>query len=241
MVLKQVPVLPHGLINTRELVGPDGDALVDYIQYIRGRIARLSPNAEYLPILHLDVYGMIGVVAGGSIQKVADVLERLEAAAGPHPLRIEHPIDAGEREAQIAIMRSLRDELAARDCSVKLVADEWANTLDDIEAFVAAKAVDLIQIKTPDLGSVDNIVTAVAACNAGDVGTFIGGTCAETDVSARTTTHIGIATGATQVLAKPGMGIDEGLSIVGNEMNRAVRLDERLMDRRAAAATTSPQ
>ena len=234
MVLKQVPVLPHGLINTPALVGADGETLVAYVIYILDRIRKLSRNPEYVPAIHLDVYGMIGVETGGSVSRTADILERLEAAAGRHPLRIEHPIDAGSRDAQIAVMRALRLELARRGSSVQIIADEWANTVDDIEAFVAAEAVDLVQIKTPDLGSIHNIVRAVAACKTGGLGSFIGGSCTETDQSARATTHVGMAAGATQMLAKPGMGIDEGLAIVTNEMNRAVRLDERLLAMRTA-------
>jgi methylaspartate ammonia-lyase len=34
-----------------------------------------------------------------------------------------------------------------------------------------------------------------------------------------------MATHADQILAKPGMGVDEGLSIVTNEMARTLRLD----------------
>jgi hypothetical protein len=33
-----------------------------------------------------------------------------------------------------------------------------------------------------------------------------------------------MACGAAQVLAKPGMGVDEGMMIVGNEMARAAAL-----------------
>jgi methylaspartate ammonia-lyase len=36
---------------------------------------------------------------------------------------------------------------------------------------------------------------------------------------------VALATGADVVLAKPGMGVDEGLSIVGNEMARTLRLE----------------
>lgn len=234
MVLKRLPVLPHGLINTPALVGHDGDALVEYVQYIRDRIARLAPDSDYLPVLHLDVYGMVGVQAQGSVTKSADILTRVKQAAGPHILRVEHPIDAGGRDAQIETMAALRAELARRGSPVQLIADEWANTAEDIEAFVAAQAVDLIQIKTPDLGSIHHIVRAVTACKAGGVGPFIGGSCTETDRSARATTHIGIATDVTQMLAKPGMGIDEGLAVVTNEMNRAVRLDQRLLSVRAS-------
>jgi methylaspartate ammonia-lyase len=39
-------------------------------------------------------------------------------------------------------------------------------------------------------------------------------------VSARVCTRVAMACGAGQVLAKPGMGADEGLMIVGNEMAR---------------------
>jgi methylaspartate ammonia-lyase len=37
--------------------------------------------------------------------------------------------------------------------------------------------------------------------------------------------HVALATGADQLLAKPGMGVDEGLSIVTNEMARTLRLE----------------
>lgn len=225
MILKRLPVLPHGLINTPDLVGANGAALLDYIGFIRGRIARLAPQPGYLPVIHLDVYGLVGLAAGGSIARTADIIERLEDAAGPHALRVEHPIDAGGRDLQIAALSALRAELTARGSRVQIIADEWANTLADIAAFVSAGAADLIQIKTPDLGALHHIVDAVLLCHDAGVGSVLGGTCAETDRSARATTHIGIATGVTQLLAKPGMGIDEGVAIVANEMNRAVRLD----------------
>lgn len=36
-----------------------------------------------------------------------------------------------------------------------------------------------------------------------------------------------MAAGATQQLAKPGMGVDEGFMLVNNEMERVVRLAQR--------------
>jgi methylaspartate ammonia-lyase len=53
---------------------------------------------------------------------------------------------------------------------------------------------------------------------------FCGGTCNETDRSAQVTAHVAMACQATQVLAKPGMGVDEGLMIVANEMARTAAL-----------------
>jgi len=91
----------------------------------------------------------------------------------------------------------------------------------------AENAADMIQIKTPDLGGINNIVEAILYCKSKGVGAYCGGTCNETDRSAQICTHIAIACGADQCLAKPGMGVDEGYMIVFNEMNRVISLENR--------------
>lgn len=224
MILKGVPVMPHGLINTRDLVGNNGETLKDYVNWIRTRIAQLRTSDTYHPVIHIDVYGLIGAAASGSLERTADIIERLERAAHPHRLRIEHPLDAGSRDAQIEALGSLRRTLKHRGSKVAIIADEWANTAEDVHAFAEAGAVDMVQIKTPDLGSLHNTINAILDCHRHGVGPVLGGTCAETDLSARATANVGVATGVTQMLAKPGMGFDEGFSMVTNEMNRVVRL-----------------
>ncbi len=119
MILKRVDVLPHGLINTPDLVGRDGQTLVDYVAWVGERVDSLG-GPDYRPRLHFDVYGMVGLAAGGDIGKTVEILVRLEKAAGRHPLQIEHPIDAGSRDGQIEAMRSIRLELAARGSSVRI-------------------------------------------------------------------------------------------------------------------------
>jgi methylaspartate ammonia-lyase len=52
----------------------------------------------------------------------------------------------------------------------------------------------------------------------------VGGSCAETERSAQVTVNLAMGAGADQLLAKPGMGVDEGLSIVRNEMERTLAL-----------------
>lgn len=53
---------------------------------------------------------------------------------------------------------------------------------------------------------------------------YQGGTCNETDVSARTCVHVALAARPMRMLVKLGMGFDEGLDIVFNEMNRTIAL-----------------
>jgi methylaspartate ammonia-lyase len=145
-----------------------------------------------------------------------------EQAAQPYALRIECPVLLADRQAQIEMMKMLRDYVRMRKMSVRLVADEWANTLDDIVLFVEAGAADMIQVKMPDLGGIHNAVEAVLACQAGDVGAFLGGSYAETDLSARVSTHVALATRPDLLMAKPGMGVDEAISLSQNEMARTL-------------------
>ena len=107
---------------------------------------------------------------------------------------------------------------------MRIVVDEWCNTLDDVRAFVAAGAADVIHVKTPDLGSIGNTAEALLLARDAGLAAYCGGTCNETDRSAQVTAHVAMACQATQVLAKPGMGVDEGLMIVGNEMARTAAL-----------------
>src|SRR3712207_6250685 len=158
---------------------------------------------------------------------MADYIQTLAEAAHPFHLRIEGPMDVEDRQKQMEAMRDLRAELDARKVDAELVADEWCNTVDDVKFFTDNKAGHMVQIKTPDLGGVNNIADAIMYCKANGMGAYCGGTCNETNRSAEVTTNIGMACGARQVLAKPGMGVDEGMMIVKNEMNRVLALVNR--------------
>jgi methylaspartate ammonia-lyase len=228
MILKRVDSLPHGLINEPALVGTDGAALAGYVRWVRERVERLRPAPDYAPVLHFDVYGLLGPACGGERERIAAALNALAEAAAPLALRIEHPLDAGSRAGQIRELAALRALLAERGAAVALVADEWANTLADIRAFNAAGAADVVQIKTPDLGSVADVVEAVLDCRRHGVVAHVGGSCSETERAAQVSVHLALGAGADQLLAKPGMGVDEGLSIVRNEMERTLALDAAL-------------
>ena len=235
MIMKRVDSLPHGLVNEPGLVGEDGSTLRDYVAWVRDRILRLrGADAAYAPVLHFDVYGLLGPACGGDAERLAAALHTLEAAAAPFALRIEHPLDAGGRDAQIRALAGLRERLAERGARVQLVADEWANTVEDIRAFNRAGAADVVQVKLPDLGAVHHAIDAVLDCRAHGVVAHAGGSCCETERSAQVSVHVALGAHADQLLAKPGMGVDEGLSIVRNEMERTLRLS-RPTDRRETA------
>jgi len=228
MILKEAEVLPHGLINHVDTkLGQNGELLEEYIRWLRERIIALRPNRDYTPVLHLDVYGTIAMVFGSDASKISDYLAKLEKAANPFKLRIEGPMDMEEREKQMLALSELTKVVDERGINVEIVADEWCNTLEDIKYFADNKAGHMVQIKTPDLGGIGNIVDAVLYCKERGIGAYQGGTCNETDRSAQVCVHIAMATGPDQILAKPGMGVDEGYMVVYNEMQRILALRER--------------
>lgn len=228
MIIKGTDVMPHALINNvKEKLGENGEILLNYVKWMRDRVLQYRSEESYDPIFHIDVYGTIGRIFNQDLEKMADYLKTLEEAAKPFLLRIEGPMDVGERKKQMEALRDLTKMLDDRDIKVELVADEWCNTFDDVVYFADNKAGHMIQVKTPDLGGVNNSIKAILYCKDKGVGAYLGGTCNETNRSAEVCTNIGIACGAKQVLAKPGMGFDEGFMIVNNEMNRVLALAKR--------------
>ncbi len=228
MIIKNADVMPHALINhVEDKLGLKGEKLLAYVGWLRDRVLKLRTSEQYLPVFHIDVYGTIGVAFNNDIKAMADYLGTLEEAAKPFHLRIEGPMDVEHRERQMEALRDLTAELDNRGINVELVADEWCNTYEDVVFFADNKSGHMLQIKTPDLGGVNNIIESILYCKKKGVGAYCGGTCNETNRSAEVTTNIAIGCGADQCLAKPGMGVDEGYMIVNNEMNRVVALVNR--------------
>jgi methylaspartate ammonia-lyase len=224
MILKRVDVLPHGLINNVEKkLGEEGELLLEYVTWVRQRIQVIG-EPDYRPALHFDTYGTIGMAFDMDLVRMAEYIMTLEHAAAPFGLHIEHPVDAGSKEGQIEIMGTLRKALRQRGSKVLIVADEWANTLEDIQEFVDADAVDMVQIKAPDLGGVNNTIEAMIYTKSKGVKAFLSGSSNVTDRNGQVLAHIALATQADQVSAVPGMGVDEGMMIVLNEMQRALTL-----------------
>jgi len=227
MIIKGADVLPHALINhVGTKLGRQGQLLEEYIKWLRERVNTLRTTKDYNPVLHIDVYGTIGTIFNLNTQDMADYLKRLESIASPFKLRIEGPVDMEDKEKQMVALKELTKLADERKIAVEIVADEWCNTLDDIKHFADNRAGHMVQIKTPDLGSISDIVEAVLYCKQRGIGAYQGGSCNETDRSAQICVHIAMATKPDQILAKPGMGVDEGYMVVYNEMQRILALRE---------------
>ena len=224
MIIKHVDGLPHGLFNNVNKLGKNGEHLKDYLLWLKNRVAELKVDPNYLPDFHVDVYGTIGEAFNNDVEKMGEYVRELTELVAPHTLAIEGPVDCDSKEEQIKLMAALTAYVDKHNIPCKFVADEWCNTLSDIKEFTDAKAGHMIQIKAPDLGGINNSVEAVLYCQQNGTIPYLGGTCNETERSAQITVQVAQATRPRQILSKPGMGVDEGLSICTNEMNRTVAL-----------------
>ncbi len=226
-IMKGADVLPHALFNNvKDKLGENGEKLKAYVEWLSARVAKLKPRQDYKPVLHIDVYGTMSLAFKNDFEKIAVFLGELEKAAAPYQLRIEGPVDMGEREAQIKALAKIRELLEAKKINVEIVADEWCNTLEDVRDFTDNKAGHMVQIKTPDLGGINNSIEAVIYCKQKGMKAYLGGSCNETERSAQVCVHAAMASSPDQCLAKPGMGVDEGFMIVGNEMRRILALSK---------------
>ena len=223
-IMKKAGVLPHALIKyIEDEVGNDGKKLLDYAKWIKQRIETIGEK-DYRPTIHLDLYGTVGYIFDQDIEKVINYLEELENAVKPYPLQLEMPIDMGSKEATMEAFIKIMEAFKQKDIKVKLVVDEWANTAEQMREWTDKKAADIIQVKTIDVGGVNRIIETILYCKDNSMGAYLGGTCNETDISARVCANIAIATSPDQMLAKPGMGVDEPMMIVKNEMSRVLSL-----------------
>ncbi len=222
-ILHRADVLPHGLVNSLEVLGKQGEKLRDYVGWIAGRVRELG-GRDYSPELHIDVYGLLGTIFADDPGAIADYIAELADRARPFRFCVETPVLADSRAAQIDLFGRIRSELRRRGSAAELIVDEWANDRDDIRAFVAAGATDMVNVKSPDLGSILHSAEAILDCWAGGVRPILGGSSNDSDQSARVISHVALAAKPAWVLARPGMGIDEGFQIVHNEMARTLAI-----------------
>jgi methylaspartate ammonia-lyase len=224
MILKRAGPLPHRYFTDVDRdVGRHGEKLAAYVERVAKRVGEIG-DAAYRPLLHFDMYGTLGELFGNNVDEIAAYLCKINEGAKGLALLIESPLLGRTREEQIELLSGLRAALARRGGTARIIADDWCNTMADIAAFAEAEACDFVQIKMPDLGGIDNSIAAVLFCKAHGMGAYLGGSANETDQSARISAHIALATAPAFVSAKPGLGGDEGVMILRNEMARTLAL-----------------
>ena len=216
-IARRLAMFPQSAIQT----AAECDRLPEYASWIVGRIGHLAGEG-YAPDLHFDFHASLGRMYGNDVDRVCDYLADIVRRAAPFKVYFEDPLLSSSAAEALDRMAALRERLDSRGPRCGLIADEWANAPGEMRRFAAAKAAHSIQIKVPDNGSLARTIEAIQTCRVHGILPYLGGSCNETDISARATVHVGIAFGAWRMFTKPGMGFDEGLMVMTNEMRRTL-------------------
>ncbi|MCK7490949.1 MAG: hypothetical protein MZW92_03490 [Comamonadaceae bacterium] len=226
MIMKQVDVLPHALINNVETKLGQRRRAAPRIHRLAGRrvSARSGPTRPTCPSLHIDVYGTIGVICALEPGR----RRRLPGLARARGRRVPalHRGPRRRRRRRPARSSSWRPSAASsgpRARRVKIVADEWCNTYEDVVDFTDAKCLrhgpdqDARPRRHPEHRRGRPLLHAPTAWRP---------TRAAPATRPRSRpsacVHAAVAARAERLLAKPGMGFDEGFMIVRNEMERVL-------------------
>ena len=218
-ILRRVDVFPHYLINNIEKL----NGLPELLIFTKNRINQLA-NSSYSPCLHYDLYGMIGQKYGRDFGKIIEDFRSWSDMLAPYKLIIEAPFIMDTQKETIELTRELIQRKSGEGIPIIICVDEWCNTLEDVKNITDAGGAEMIQVKPPDMGGLNQSIEALQYCQANGLKAYLGGTCCETERSAQISAHIALATRPFQMLARPGMGIDEGYHIVMNEMLRTLAL-----------------
>lgn len=237
MLMKEADVLPHANFVRPTQLGADGQEFAKYVDGVCERYRAKLPQRAVT--LHFDLYGTLGVLFEGDTKKVARFVSELGARVAPLPLQIETPILGRDQAEHFRLMGEVKRRLVELESRVELIVDEWCNDRRDLERAIAADVAHIYHIKMPDLGALHNSIESVLLCRSAGVKSYLGGSSNETDVSARASAHIVAVVGPSQCLAKPGMGVDEGIMVTRNELERVRLL--RSGSRRPARAERSAE
>lgn len=215
-IARRVAMLPHAAMQTAD----ECRRLPEYASWITNRIRELMPS-DYQPDLHFDFHASLGRMFDNDEARVIDYLADVVQRTQGYRVYFEDPLFARGAQEAAERARRLRERLQASGVDCRLIADEWANAPGEMALFTGSQAVHGIQIKVPDNGPLTTTIEGLRLCQKDQVLAYLGGSCNETDISVRTTVHVGLAFGAWRLFTKPGLGLDEGLMILTNELNRA--------------------
>lgn len=160
--------------DPQKTLGPDCERLQRFVRQLRERITAADEHREIT--LHLDVTGGLGQIYEGDTGKILGALHGLEQAGSPGLLRVQDPLITGDLDAQITEMKQLRNYLNMRRMSLRLVAGAHIYTVDDVRAFAQARAVHMISLVMPRFGTIQEVIMAIQACQANEIGVLLEGT-----------------------------------------------------------------
>ncbi len=214
LIHDQVSALAYtvGGTDPEDTIGPDGQQIQHFIRQLQERLVESGQHGQIT--IHLDAGGSLGRLYGNDAGKVLGALYGLEQAASPCLIRVQDPLIMDDLDAQIKALSQLRDYLRMRRMSLQLVAGAKIHTLDDVRAIARAEAAHMLHLVIPRLGTIQELVLAIQACQSNGVGILLEGT------SSTFTAQIALATQPDILTYPPDRPGDGGVATFHDEMAR---------------------
>jgi methylaspartate ammonia-lyase len=195
-------------------LGPDGQRIQRFVRQLRDRLIEVG---QHCPVtIHLDAGGSLGRLYGNNAGKILGALYGLEQAASPCPIRVQDPMIMDDLDEQIKALGQLRDYLRIRQMSLQLVTGVKINTVDDVRAFGQAKTAHMLHLVMPQLGTIQELVLAIQACQNNGVGVLLEGT------SSAFTAQVALATQPDVLTYPPDRPGDAPIATFHDEMVRSL-------------------
>ena len=212
----QVSTLAYAVGGTdpEDSLGPNGERIQRFIRQLRERLVKAGQHCQIT--IHLDARGNLGKLYGNDLGKVLGALYGLEQAALPCLIRVQDPLIMDDLDAQIKAMGQLRDYLRMRRMSLQLVAGAKINSLDDVRAFIQAESAHMLHLAMPRLGTIQELIVGIQACQAGGIGILMEGT------PSAVTCQVALATQPDILAYPPDWPGDTGVATFHNEMARTL-------------------
>ena len=198
--------------DPEDSMGPNGERIQRFVRQLRERLVKAGQHNQLA--IHLDAGGSLGKLYDNDAGKVLGALYGLEQAAAPCLIRVQDPLIMDERDAQIKVLGQLRDYLRMRRMSLQLVAGAKINTLADVRAFAQAEAAHMFHLVMPRLGTVQEVILAVQACQASGIGILLEG------IPSAVTSQVALTAQPDILALPPNWPDDSSVATLHNEMAR---------------------
>jgi methylaspartate ammonia-lyase len=201
-------------------LGAKGEVLQRFVRELKEQLVPTADPAQLT--FHFNVRGGYGRLCDNNLGQILGMLYGLEKTAEPFRIRVEDPLLLDNRDQHIKKMAELTTYLQLRQMSLQLVAHQGIDSAADATTFIDSHAAHMLHLDLPQMGRLDEAITAVLACQDEQVDTLLGGTPTETQLAAHISTQLALALQPTLLLAKPGYLGEAGVATMHNQMVRQI-------------------
>jgi methylaspartate ammonia-lyase len=187
--------------NHKATLGVNGERLQRHVRQVAAWLQTV--DASFQPMLQLDLRDGLQELFDNDEGKVLGALVGLEQAAKPYILHIQNPVWQDSCEAQQKSLEKLQNYLAFRRLKLKLVADAWVDSLQDVIRFARPEVCHMVHVELPRLGNLEAGITAVLHLKSQNQSVILSGE------DNPLTTHIALATRPTFLSGPPRLHYNE--------------------------------